>query len=101
MAFKPVVVSEEIDEITYKAQFNGMMSRNELAILSDSDMGKAIEYAFEHTLVEPKIDDIDEYFGTNAAHYDKVISFLIGVGTASKKYFPDDKQSANRGKSSK
>lgn len=101
MAFKPIIVEKEIDGTIYKAQFNGMMSRNELAILADSDMSKAIEYVFNHTLVEPKIDDIDEYFGTNAAHYDKVISFLIGVGTASKEYFPDDKQSANRGKSSK
>lgn len=98
MAFKPITVEKEIKGVKYVAQFNGMSARSEIAYLANEDMRKVAPYLFENVLVNPKIDNIDEHFGTDAELYDEVIEFLTGVGTADKEYFPasaDDKDGGN------
>ena len=99
MAFKPIIVEEEIDGVLYKAQFNGMASRNKIVNMAQNNIEEATEYMFAHVLVEPKIGDVDEYFGTDADHYDKVVVFMTKVGSANKDYFPASDRSANKGKS--
>lgn len=98
MAFKPIIVEETIDGILYKAQFNGIRERTKLVSMISKDIEDGSAYVFENVLVEPKIPDVDEYFGTNAAHYDKVLVFLTQVGTADSKYFPAVDKTADKGK---
>lgn len=100
MAFKPMIVTKEINGTEYTAQFNGMSARNEIVDLSSEGVKKATPYLFENVLVTPKISDIDEYFGFDTDTYDKVVEFLLGVATANKKYFPvaDEKAVAEKGR---
>lgn len=88
MAFKPIVIEKEIDGVLYKAQFNGMSALYDArAEFGDNDR-KAIEYQLKHVIVEPQIDDMDEYFGTDIEHMNEVITFAGKVMSAHPDYFP-------------
>lgn len=89
MAFKPIIKETEIKGITYKAQYNGISAMQEIGYLANEDMRKTTPYLFEHVLVEPKIKDIDEYFGTDTKHYNEVLNFLLKVAQADPEYFPE------------
>ncbi len=100
MAFKPQVRETEINGITFKAQFNGISAMQEIGFLANEDMRKTTPYLFEHVLVEPKIKDIDEYFGTDTKFYNEVLDFLLKVAQADPKYFPktEEKSTETKGK---
>lgn len=98
MAFKPIVVEKEIDGVIYKAQFNGMSQRTKVATIASEGIEGVAPYLFENVLVDPKILDVDEYFGTDAEHYDNVLTFLTKVASADKEYFPASDKVANKGK---
>ena len=88
MSFKPVVKEKEINGITFKAQFNGISAMLEATeIVGDSEKLSS-EYLFENVLVEPKISNIDEYFGTDIDFYKEVVAFAGAVFRADSKYFP-------------
>lgn len=88
MAFKPIVIEKEIDGVTYKAQFNGVSAMYDIADASEGSNNKLVAYLFENVIVEPKISDIDDYFGTDTEHLKKVVEFAGAVARADKKYFP-------------
>lgn len=98
MAFKPIVVEKEINGVLFKAQFNGMSQRTKIANIASENIEDVAPYLFDNVLVEPKIDDIDEYFGVDAEFYDSVLTFLTKVGSADKEYFPASNEKANKGK---
>lgn len=98
MAFKPVVIEKEINGVTFKAQFGGMSARTKIANIASENMEAVAPYLFENVLVDPKILDTDEYFGTDAEFYDEVLVFLTKVGSADKEYFPASNKVANTGK---
>lgn len=98
MAFKPIVVEKEIDGVIYTAQFNGMSQRTKVATIASEGIEGVAPYLFENVLVDPKILDVDEYFGTDAEHYDNVLTFLTKVASADKEYFPASDKVANKGK---
>lgn len=89
MAFKPIVIEKEIKGTVYKAQFNGVST---MYRANDETEGKAMKLAqflFENVLVEPKINDVDEYFGTDVDLMSEVTEFAAEVMRADEKYFPD------------
>lgn len=88
MAFKPVVIEKEIHGEIFKAQFCGMSARAKIANIASESLENVAPYLFENVLVEPKISDVDEFFGTDAEFYDEVLVFLTKVGSADKEYFP-------------
>lgn len=91
MAFKPITKEKEINGVKFIAQFNGISMREEIGYLSSENVRKVAPYLFENVLVEPKIADVDEFFGTDAVYYDEVTSFLLAVGRADPEYFPRPK----------
>lgn len=99
MAFQPIVIEKEINGVTYKAQFSGISMREEIGYLSSENVRNVAPYLFENVLVEPKINDIDDYFGTDSKYYDEVTTFLLDVGRADPKYFPRTEQKSNGAKS--
>lgn len=88
MAFKPIVKEKEIEGVIYKAQFNGVSAMFDAQSETDGDNKKMVEYLFKNVLVEPKIEDMDDYFGTDIELMNEVISFASDVMAADKKYFP-------------
>lgn len=98
MAFKPIVKEKEINGVKFVAQFGGISMREEIGYLSSENVRKVAPYLFEHVLVEPKIEDVDEFFGTNAEYYDNVTSFLLAVGRADPEYFRPAKSDENGAK---
>ena len=98
MAFKPIVIEKEIDGVVYKAQFNGVKAMYDIADAADGSNTKLIDYLFENVVVEPKIGDIDEYFGTDTEHLNKVVEFAGAVARADKKYFPATNKNAVKAK---
>jgi hypothetical protein len=90
MAFKPIVVTKEIDGITYKAQYNGVSESYRMQDECDGKNMKIAAYLLENVIVEPRIspDEIDEYFGTNFEHMNAVMEFAQKVMQADKEYFP-------------
>lgn len=98
MAFKPIVKTETINGVTFKAQFSGITASSEVGYLANEDVRKVAPYLFDNVLVEPKIKDIDEYFGTNMKFYNDVVAFLGAVASADPKYFPDTTESADGAK---
>lgn len=101
MAFKPIVITKEIDGKEYKAQFNGVSMMYRAQDESEGKSGKMAEFLFTNVLVNPKINDIDEYFGRNVKHMNKVIEFLADVMNADEKYFPEEDEGTIGGKSKK
>lgn len=86
--FKPIVITKEINGETYKAQFNGISAMLDGQVEINGNNKKMVEYLLENVLVEPKIKDMDEYFGTNVQLLNEVIEFASDVMTADQKYFP-------------
>ena len=91
MAFKPITVKEKINGVEFTAQYGGVSMINRFNDETDGKNANAVDFLFEHVLVEPKIADIDEYFGVNVKFMNKVIDFLGKVMNADEKYFPDNK----------
>lgn len=93
MAFKPIAVTKEIDGVEYTAQFNGAMA---MYRATDAEGGNAglVEYLFNNVIVEPKITDVDEYFGVNVETMGKVVEFAGKVMRADPEYFPPANESA-------
>ncbi len=89
--FKPITVTEEIDGKKYTAQYSGVSMINRFNDETEGKSGAAVDFLFKYILVEPKIADIDEYFGTNTKHLNAVIEFLGKVMNADTQYFPDNK----------
>lgn len=88
MAFKPIVKEQEINGVVYKAQFNGVSAMIKATSEAGEDTEKLVNYLFDNVLVEPKISDLDEYFGTDVELMNKVIEFAGAVMRADEKYFP-------------
>ena len=88
MAFKPIVKEKVIGGVTYKAQFNGVSAMFDATTQADGDNRKLVDYLLNNVLVEPKIDDMDEYFGTDVDLMNEVIEFASAVMRADKEYFP-------------
>lgn len=101
MAFKPVVKEKEINGKIYKAQFNGVSAMLDAVNEAGDDSKKLVEYLFANVLVEPKIEDIDEYFGTDVELMNKVVDFAGAVMRADKEYFPKSDKSGTAAKGSK
>lgn len=101
MAFKPVVKEKEIGGKIYKAQFNGVSAMLEATNEAGDDSKKLVEYLFKNVLVEPKIDDMDEYFGTDVDLMNEVVEFAGAVMRADKEYFPKSDESGAKGKGTK
>lgn len=91
MAFKPISVTETINGVKFVAQYNGVSMINRFTDETQGRNTDACEFLFKHVLVEPKIDDIDEFFGTNTKYMNKVIDFCGKVMNADPQYFPDNK----------
>lgn len=89
--FKPVVIKETIDGVEFTAQYGGVSMINRFTDETEGKNTNAVDFLFEHILVDPKIADIDEYFGTNTKFMNRVIDFLGKVMNADEKYFPDNK----------
>lgn len=98
MAFKPVVIEKEIKGVVYKAQFNGVSTMFRANDETDGKATKMARFLFDNVLVEPKIDDVDEYFGTDVALMNEVTEFASDVMKADKKYFPDTIESGAKAK---
>lgn len=89
MAFKPITVTETIDGKKYTAQFCGVSGVCKISNY-ENDVEKLVDFLFENVIVEPKISDIDEYFGVKVKHMNKVIEFAKQVLSADEKYFPEN-----------
>lgn len=89
MAFKPIVIEKEIRGKIYKAQFNGVSTMYRANDETDGKTIKLARFIFDNVLVDPKITDIDEYFGTDVSLMNEVIEFAADVMRADEKYFPD------------
>lgn len=89
MAFKPIQITEVIDGKKYTAQFSGVSAMCEVSDYGDNT-AKVVNYLFNNVIVEPKISDIDEYFGVKVKHMNKVIEFARAVLEADPKYFPEN-----------
>ena len=101
MAFKPVVIEKEINGKVFKAQFNGVSTMYRAQDESEGKAAKMTEFLFKNVLVEPKIKDIDEFFGTNVKMMNEVIEFAADVMNADEKYFPKNDEDTAGGKSKK
>lgn len=88
MAFTPIVKEKKINGVVYKAQFNGISATLKAQALAEENNEKAIEYLFKHVIIEPRIDDIDEYFGTDMKAFNDVVSFAGAIMRADEEYFP-------------
>lgn len=86
--FKPIVVSTDIFGETYKAQFNGISAMLDAQSQIGDNNKKMVEYLFENVIVEPKIKDMDEFFGTDVELMNEVVAFAGDVMSANEKYFP-------------
>lgn len=96
MAFKPISVEKEINGTKFIAQFNGVSAMLDATNEADGDNKKMVEYLFKNVLVEPKIDDMDEYFATDVDFMNEVVSFASAVMRADEEYFPKaNKKSAS------
>ena len=96
MAFKPISKEETINGVKCIAQFNGVSAMLEATNDADGDSKKMVEYLFKNVLIEPKIDDMDEFFGTDVDFMNEVVSFASAVMRADEKYFPKtNKESAS------
>lgn len=98
MAFKPIIKEKEINGVIYKAQFNGVSAMFDATAEADGNNKKMVEYLFKNVLVEPKIDDMDEYFGTDVELMSEVVEFASAVMKADKEYFPKTDEAATKGK---
>ena len=88
MAFTPIIKEKNIDGIVYKAQFNGASALYDAQVETDGNNRKMIDYIFKNVIVEPQIDDMDEYFGTDIEHMGEVITFGTKVMSGDPEYFP-------------
>lgn len=92
MAFKPEIREKEIGGVVYKAQFSGVSMLYRMNDECDGKLQKQAEFIFKHVIVEPRIDDIDDYFGTDVELQNEVIEFAGKVMRADAEYFPDKKK---------
>lgn len=93
MAFKPITKEKEIKGKKYIAQFNGVSTLFKFNDETDGKLEKQALYIFKNVLVEPKIDDPDEYFGTDVELMNEVVAFCSAVMRGDAEYFPaPDKQ---------
>jgi hypothetical protein len=97
MAFKPIIIEKEIKGQVFKAQFNGFSALLDAQAETNGDNKKSAEYIFKNVIVEPRIDDIDEFFGTDLNLFTEVLSFGGDVMSADKKYFPDPAEKEAKG----
>lgn len=95
MAFKPITVKETIDGVEYTAQFNGVSAMHAAAKYAE-DSGEMSKFLFENVIVDPKISDMDEYFGVRVKHMTKVIEFASAVLQADEKYFPGNTEKEDK-----
>jgi len=96
MAFKPITVNETIDGVKYTAQFNGVSAMLKATKYAEEDTEKFADFLFDNVIVEPKISDKDEYFGTKAKHMTKVMDFASSVMQADEKYFPENAEKKDK-----
>lgn len=89
MAFTPIIKEKEINGQVFKAQFNGFSSLLEAQSRIEGNAAKTAEYVFKHIIVEPKISDVDSFFGTNAKLFSEVLTFGSKVMGADPEYFPE------------
>ena len=99
MAFKPIVKEKEINGVLFKAQFNGVSAMYNAVDEADNKNKELVEYLFKNVVVEPKIDDMDEYFGTDVDFLNDVVAFASAVMRADKEYFPKSDKKATKEKS--
>lgn len=88
MAFTPITKKETIEGIEFEAQFNGATATATGQRLQQENPVEFMNYLFKHVIVSPKIDDVDEFFGTNLKLLNKVIEFGVLVMNADPSYFP-------------
>lgn len=88
MAFTPIMKELEIDGVLYKAQYNGPSAFMAIQEEAGQSNAKWTDYILKNVIVEPEIGNIDEYFGTDLDHMDKVITFGMKVCKADVEYFP-------------
>lgn len=96
MAFKPITVKETIDGVKYTAQFNGVSTMHAAMKYAGDDTEKMARFLFDNVIVEPKISDMDEYFGVKVKHMTKVIEFASAVMQADEKYFPENTEKKDK-----
>lgn len=101
MAFKPIVIEKEINGEIFKAQFNGFSALLDAREETSGSERKAAEYIFKNVIVEPKIKDIDEFFGTDLDFFSEVLAFGGEVMSADEKYFPKTEKEGTKGTSKK
>ena len=101
MAFKPIAIEKEIKGRIFKAQFNGFSALLDARQETEGSEKKAAEYIFKNVIVEPKIGDIDEFFGTDMTLFSEVLAFGGEVMAADEKYFPKTKEETTKGTSKK
>lgn len=101
MAFKPILIEKEINGEIFKAQFNGFSALLDARQETEGSEKKAAEYIFKNVIVEPKIKDIDEFFGTNMELFSEVLAFGGEVMAADEKYFPKAEKEGSTGTSKK
>lgn len=102
MAFKPITKEKVINGKKYVAQFNGVSSLFKFNDETDGKLAKQAQYIFDNVLVEPKIKDPDEYFGTNVTLMNEVVAFCSAVMRGDAEYFPaPDEQNEAEGASKK
>lgn len=101
MAFKPITKTKEIKGVQYTAQFNGMSALFDAKAETEGNDRKMLDYLFANVLVEPKIDDMDDYFGTDINLMNEVVTFASKVMSADSEYFPENKESGTKTTSKK
>ena len=102
MAFKPITKEKEIKGKKDVAQFNGVSTLFKFNDETDGKLEKQAQFIFKNVLVEPKIDDPDEFFGTDVELMNEVVAFCSAVMRGDAEYFPaPEKQSEAEGTSKK
>lgn len=91
MAFKPLQIEKEIRGTKFVAQFTGVSALYDFNDETQGKLRKQAEYLFKNVIVQPRIDDIDEFFGTNIDYQNEVLEFAGKVLRADKEFFPDKK----------
>lgn len=91
MAFKPIQFKKEINGKEFVAQFSGVSMIYKFNDETEGKLQKQAEFIFKNVIVEPRIDDVDEFFGTDIEYQNEVLDFAGKVMRADKSLFPDKK----------
>lgn len=91
MAFKPIQIEKEINGKKFIAQFSGVSMIYRFNDETEGKLQKQAEFIFKNVIVEPRVDDIDEFFGTDIEYQNEVLDFAGKVMRADRELFPDKK----------